>query len=120
MIMDIVEYRGEDYSTVITYESWRVGLIRWAERFERIVYFERHNQTDEVFVLLCGEATLYIADEELNVTEYKMERGILYNVRRAEWHAITLLRDALVMVVENADTTTENSDYVYPDGSPVK
>ena len=118
--MDIVKYEGEGYSTVITYESWRIGLIRWADRFDRIVYFERHNRTDEVFVLLDGEAVLYIADEALKVTEYKMERGILYNVRRAEWHAITLSHDALVMVVENADTTTENSDYVYPDGRPMK
>ncbi|NLW73802.1 MAG: hypothetical protein GX057_02745 [Clostridiales bacterium] len=118
--MDVVKYEGKDYSTVISYESWRVGLIRWAERFEKVDFFERHNKTDEVFVLLCGEAVLYVADEALNVTQHKMERGVLYNVRRAEWHALTMSHDALVMVVENADTSTENSDYVNPDGSPRK
>lgn len=73
---------------------------------------ERHNQTDEAFILVKGEATLYIADKEINVTEYKMERGALYNVPKGEWHHIVVSRDALVAVVENSDTSSENSDYL--------
>lgn len=117
--MDIVRYSGEGYSTVIKYEGWRTGLIRWSDKFEKLTFFERHNLTDEVFVLLSGAATLYTADEAMNITAATMGNGVLYNVRRAEWHAITLSRDALVMVVENVDTSRENSDYYYLDAGAV-
>ncbi len=113
--MDIVKYGGEGYSTVIKYEGWRVGLIRRAERFERLTYFERHMKTDEVFILLEGGALLYTADGDMNISRYVMETGTLYNVRAAEWHAVTLSPDALVMVVENVDTSRENSEYYYID-----
>lgn len=113
--MDIVKYNGEGYSTVIKYQSWRTGLIRWAERFENLAYFEKHNLTDEVFILLGGGAVLFTADDNMNIVRYEMEQGVLYNVRAAEWHAVTLSKDALVMVVENADTSRENSEYYYLD-----
>jgi mannose-6-phosphate isomerase-like protein (cupin superfamily) len=111
--MDIITYRGEGYSTVIKFGSWRTGLIRWAGRFESLTYFERHNLTDEVFILLEGRAVLYTADKDMNAERHEMESGTLYNVRAAEWHAVTLSRDALVMVVENADTSKDNTDYYY-------
>ena len=44
---------------------------------------------------------------------YKMEKGVIYNVAKGEWHGIVVSSDALVMVVENSDTTEENSDYIY-------
>lgn len=115
--MDIVSYGGEGYSTVIKYEGWRCGLIRWSERFDSLTFFERHNLTDEVFILLGGGATLYTADNDRSITSHEMEKGLLYNVRCAEWHAVTLSRDALVMVVENVGTSKDNSDYFYLDGS---
>jgi hypothetical protein len=33
----------------------------------------------------------------------------LYNVRRGVWHNHTLSREASVLVVENSDTTVQNS-----------
>jgi hypothetical protein len=42
-----------------------------------------------------------------------MEQGVIYNVTKGEWHGIVVSSDALVMVVENSDTTEENSDYIY-------
>ena len=111
--MQIVHSSGTPWEIGAQFESWRVGLLSYGEKFSRFFMLERHNRTDEVFVLVKGEATLYIADKDINVSEYKMEKGVIYNVAKSEWHGIVVSRDALVMVVENEDTTEENSDYIY-------
>ncbi len=41
-----------------------------------------------------------------------MEHGKLYNVKRNAWHNILLSRDASVLLVENRDTSRENSEYI--------
>ena len=77
------------------------------ENFEKV---ERHNETDEVFVLLNGSATL-IVGEELNRIE--MEPHKLYNVPAGVWHHIFTNEDTSVLIVENEDTSDDNSEYLY-------
>jgi len=110
--IEIYDYTGENYKTVMKFGKWRVaylnhGNIFSEENFKRI---ERHNETDEVFVLLCGSATLVIG-EQLN--RIKMEPYKLYNVPKGVWHHIFTEKDASVLIVENEDTSPENSDYIY-------
>jgi len=40
-----------------------------------------------------------------------MERLKVYNVKQGTWHNHTLTQDASLLVVENRDTTTENSPF---------
>ena len=56
--LEIKEYNGEGYDRTHTYGAWRVAFLNHAERFENTTYLERHLLTDEVFLLLNGEATL--------------------------------------------------------------
>ena len=109
--LDIHDYTGEGYHPEVRYATWRVAIANAAERFtpEGLTYLERHMETDEVFVLLSGEATLYIGVER---TPVNMEAGKIYNVRRAVWHAITISKDGKVLIVENDDTCRENSEYL--------
>ena len=39
-----------------------------------------------------------------------MEPMVVYNIPKGEWHHITVSRDATVLVVENANTSKENSE----------
>ena len=96
---------------MVDFESWRVAYIRYAERFNRanIHQLERHLLTDEIFVLLEGEATLIMGEEK---KEIPMEKGLIYNVRQAAWHGIYVSEDALVLIVENANTGRDNSEYM--------
>lgn len=103
--MQIIESNAEGYKTVLVFESWRIGLIRKADRFTRVDELERHVETDEAFILLEGHAKLY--DEE-NV--YEMETGKIYNFRKGEYHHVTIEDDGLVMVVENANTCPDNTE----------
>lgn len=109
--IEILDYNGEGYAPVMHFEAWRVALLCYAERFDPNcpIKLERHLLTDEVFVLLEGEATLYIGED---MVEYSMEKNKIYNVKQGVWHRITTSRDAKVLIVENDDTSKENSEYL--------
>ena len=110
--MEKYSYNGEDFKAVLTTTDWKIGLLRFSERFSKPCVLERHLKPDEAFVLLNGSADLYIknADETLEITP--MENGVVYNIPKGEWHHIVVSRDALVMVVENSDTSKENTERV--------
>ncbi len=113
--LEISEFTGEGYKPLIDFGQWRVAVLRWIDELlpERIEYMERHTQTDEVFVLLAGEATLYLGGRDLRVDgihPQRMQPGKLYNVKQNAWHTVVMSRDATILIVENADTGEANSE----------
>lgn len=115
-VLEIKEYCGEGYKSLIYFGAWRVAVLRWIETTqpEKIISLERHTQTDEVFILLEGQATLILGGNDKVVTGLQrqvMECYKLYNVRQNAWHTVVLSRDASVLIVENQDTGEANSEY---------
>jgi ureidoglycolate hydrolase len=115
-LLTISEYHGEGYQPLVDFGAWRVAVLRWepGSRPEAIEYFERHIQTDEVFILLEGWATILIGGNQENADKIQaavMEMGKLYNVRQNTWHSALLSRDALLLIVENCDTGKANSEF---------
>ena len=89
-------------------------MLRYSDDLlpERIGAMQRHNETDEVFVLLAGRCILFIGegiDTITSIAAVDLEPGKLYNVKRGVWHSHTLSAEAAVLVVENRDTTIQNS-----------
>ena len=97
-------YLCEDFKVAMSYEGWKIGLLRYSDRFSKFDRLERHMLTDEAFILLSGKAVLYTDSEEI-----EMLPCIVYNVPKAEWHHIVVSPDATVMVVENSSTSDENT-----------
>lgn len=115
-LLEIHEYAGEGYKPLIDYDTWRVAVLRYLDDLQpdRIAAMERHNETDEVFVLLQGQAVVFIGDGDRQIDAVfpqVMRPGILYNIKRGAWHTVALSRDATVLLVENRDTGKENSDH---------
>ncbi len=108
--LTVKEYNGEGYDRTHTFASWRVAFLNYAEWFDKTAYIERHLLTDEVFVLLCGEAELLIGEKMETV---KMEPCMLYNVAAGVWHNIRVSREAKVLVIENSNTDKQNTEYIY-------
>ena len=109
--IEIKEYNNEGYSKVISFESWRVAILNYAERFDErfIEKLERHMLTDEVFVLLEGGAELIIGEE---MTKYKMDKNKLYNVKAGVWHAVNVTKDVKILIIENENTSLSNTEYM--------
>ena len=97
----IVE-RSKNYACVFIthdtqYEYGEVGKMK------------RHNDSDEVFALVSGAATLltYVDGE---FTETPLEKGCAYVVEMGTWHALAVSKDALLFVTENSDVIPAHSD----------
>ena len=115
-LLVIREYQGEGYRPLIDFGAWRVAILRWepGSRAEEIQSMERHTQTDEVFVLLEGKATLILGGKGGNIEgifPQVMEIGKVYNVKQHVWHTAILSWDASILIVENQDTGSENSEH---------
>lgn len=115
-VLEILEYTDEGYKPLVDYGDWRVAILRYIDELmpDRIGRMERHVETDEVFVLLAGQGLLFLGGNRQQpeaVCSQVMEPGKLYNVKKNAWHNIVLSRDATVLLVENRNTTTENTEY---------
>lgn len=115
-ILEISEYNGAGYQPLIDFDTWRVAILRWEEASlpERIRFMERHTQTDEVFVLLDGQAKLILggnAEWVDGIHPQVLEARKLYNVKEGVWHTVLLIRDATILIVENRDTGKENTEF---------
>ena len=115
-LLAVCAHEGAGYKPLVDYESWRVAILNYAPELEvsAIARMQRHNETDEVFVLLAGRCLLFTGeggDRVERVFAEDLKPGLVYNVRRGVWHHHTLSRDAKVLVVENRDTTYDNSPF---------
>jgi hypothetical protein len=113
-LLEVRAYTGEGYQPLIDFGAWRVAVLRAIDELlpENLETLQRHDETDEVFVLLAGRCILFIGEGDAQVTKLHavdMEPLKLYNVKRGAWHTHTLSDDAAVLIVENADTTDANS-----------
>ena len=113
-LLEIKTYSEEGYRPVIDYDSWRVAVLNYCDELlpENITKFQRHDETDEVFVLLKGSCILLIGEGDEEIAEIHaqpMEPLKLYNIKKSVWHSHTLSQEAMVLIVENRDTTDANS-----------
>ena len=115
-LLQIHTYDGPGFKPLVAFSAWRVAILNFLEQLvpERIDSMERHTETDEVFVLLCGQGVLVLGgncDHVDGIYPQPMQTGVIYNVKRDAWHTILLSRDAAVLLVENRDTGDHNTEY---------
>ncbi len=113
-LLEVREYAGEGYLPLIDYGAWRVAILRYIDELlpEHLDNMQRHDETDEVFVLLAGRCILFLGegtDQVEAIHAVDLQPLKLYNVKKSCWHTHTLSQDATVLIVENFDTTEENS-----------
>lgn len=112
--IEISSYEGEGYQAVIDYMEWRVAILNYIDELEiqNITSMQKHNETDEVFVLLKGNCTLFtgeMGDSIGEIDSIAMEPLKLYNVKRGVWHTHTLDKEGSVLIIENRNTDVDNS-----------
>lgn len=116
-LLEIRQFEGAGYMPLIDYANWRVAMLRYIDelRPHQLKTMQRHDETDEVFVLLSGRCILFLGegdDEIHSIYAQDMEPLKFYNVKRYCWHTHTLSQNANVLIVENRDTVVENSPQI--------
>ncbi|MDW2797082.1 cupin [Clostridium boliviensis] len=109
------EFAGEGMQRVYENEKWTVGIKNWkpANDITGIDCLERHNKTDELFVLTEGTCTLVYANETESGLEFnsvKMVPGKVFNIPAALWHNTITQKDTKLILIEDSNTSMENSD----------
>lgn len=110
--LEVFHWDEIGYQPLVFSAGWQVALLNWEPIFalDKIGEVERHNHTDEVFILFRGKALLFtIDDSELQVTEMKL--GVIYNVRAGVWHNLVSTPDASWIIVENRDTHLHDCEF---------
>ena len=117
--MEILQYEftGEGMQRVFENEKWTVGIKNWkpANDITGLDCLERHNLTDELFVLLEGKCDLLFANEVDGVLVFDkqpMEPGKVYNIPATLWHNAVMEKGTKMVLIENASTGPANSDVI--------
>lgn len=109
------EYEGEGLIRVFENEKWMVGIKNWkpANDLSGIDCVERHNETDELFILLAGKCVLISANEENGALVFDavdMQPNKVYNIPRSLWHNTITTKETKLILVEDSSTGMSNSD----------
>lgn len=112
--IEVVPFPKEGYQPVVDYESWRVAILKFCDdlKIENIRTMQKHLLTDEVFVLLQGECSLFAGGDGEHVGELSkidMKPHQVYVVKKGVWHNHIMSEDGEVLIVENRDTSDDNS-----------
>lgn len=101
-----------DFQPVVETAGWLVALMNWSPRFDLSGWgmLERHNNTDEVFVLLKGRSLLFV-DTDAEFESLDMVPGVVYNVARGAWHNVIGTRDVQWLIVEGRPDPGQPTEY---------
>ena len=85
--IETLRYDENGYKSLVFFENWRVALMNDGPKttLEGLSYFQKHDETDEVFVLLEGRCVLLMAgfgDNPGEISAVDMEPGSMYNVKK--------------------------------------
>lgn len=114
-MVEVIAIEGKGFVPLKDYKSWRIAQLSYNEdtnSIEGVKVFGRHLETDEVFILLEGEAHLFTAgfdDQFGDIYVNKMTNNKLFSVKEGQWHAAILKPGARILIVENSGTDDRNS-----------
>ncbi len=119
--LQVLPWNEEGYAPLVFSQGWQTAILNWepGADVEAVYRVERHNLTDEVFILWRGSGALVIAEPEgLRVVD--AEPGVIYNVTISTWHTVIGTRDSSWIIVENKDTHLGDTIYRDMTGDELK
>ena len=110
-LVQIGNFTENGYQTVVKSAGWRVAYLNNTTDFASdIKYFERHVESDELFILVEGKCKLLLSPTGFeNVEVIDMEPLMMYNVLKTSYHAVQMQPGCRILIVENQDVSSDNS-----------
>ncbi|WP_242202033.1 sugar porter family MFS transporter [Aestuariivivens insulae] len=107
---------GQGYSPFLIREGWQVAQLNFMpeQDIKNITRLDRHNLTDEAFILLKGKAVLVAAEIHDRGIEYHMELlkpMVTYNIPKKVWHNIVMKKDCEIIIVEKSNTHIDDFEH---------
>lgn len=113
-LLQIRQHLGEGLGGEYHGGDWCVLILNYLPRLAAhcVQDMQKHLNTDECFVLLNGQAVLFVAGGEERpdaLLAYPMENGKVYCIPKGTWHTQAMSADAKLLLMENSGTVTANS-----------
>lgn len=123
-LVAVAQHTGSGFAPIMDFAGWRVAVSRGkpGTQAAQLSKVQRHNATNEVFILTQGAAQMVVLEGDLPPTRphvFDLEPNVVYNVQQNVWHASFLSEDAHIIIFERADTGMENSDVVELDAATI-
>lgn len=112
------DYEGIGFNKVFSFNNWSLCFLNYIDELKQdnLKYVEAHHETDEVFVLLRGKATLLLAsnkDNKLYFEKIKLIPNKIYVVKKDTYHTVILNKKAKILLVEEKNTSDDNTTKIY-------
>ncbi len=106
----------QTYKPVLEFDGWIVAMLRHCKSVSSALFHrvERHQTSNEVFILTAGRADLIVFDGDAQPTSgfvIPMELNVAYDIPRLVWHSVIMSPDGHIILIERSDTTDETTDY---------
>ena len=123
-LVEIGEYFGVGFQPVLNFSGWRVAMKRYGDGTQPAKFHsvDRHNETNEVFILTEGKAEMLLMEGDDTPTTFHlfpMDLNVAYSVQQSAWHNVFMSEDAHIIVFERSNTARENSDQFELDAETV-
>ena len=104
--LEVFTHEAAGYQPLVYSRDWMVALLNYEDimALENAVDIERHVQTDEVFILLHGQAAFYLVAGGGPLQVVDLQPGLVYKVTPGTWHNLLATREAAFAIVEKRDT----------------
>lgn len=115
--IEITEFQEAGYKPLVDYEAWRVAVLKFCDdlRLENVKTMQKHLETDEVFILVKGKCRLFLGgsgEKPGKIEKVDMIPGRVYNIKKGVWHNHIMDEEGEVVIVENSNTSDDNSPIV--------
>ncbi|MEF3692622.1 MAG: hypothetical protein V3569_00435 [Acholeplasmataceae bacterium] len=123
-LFETFDAKGIGYEKLFHYGSWRIARLNYIEELdlEKLNFIECHQETDEVFVLLNGTCDMVLLKDQhsKSFVHLPLEKKRIYKIPKGVYHAHALSKDAEVLIIEEENTSNDNSHRIYLDESEMK
>lgn len=101
---------GTGFDVLHTCGAWKLAFISHAEQYGDLKQLKCHTETDEAFLLIKGDAVMFTSEDGKTIEKTDLEKEKLYVVKKNTWHHLRVSSDALLLVMENSNTSKENTN----------
>ena len=106
--------KDSGYHPFLIRDGWQVAQLNYDEKrkIENNTRPDIHNHTDEVLILLKGQAVLITAKLEQRQPQFElMKPETTYNIPQRTWHNIAMNEGREVIIVEKSDTHISDFEF---------
>jgi len=108
-IIEQYEISDKGYHPFLIRDGWQVAQLNYSkeQEIDNLKKLDIHHLTDEVFVLLKGEAVLIgaaINGNDVTIEVEKMKPNITYNIPVDTWHNVAMRKGCEILIIEKSET----------------